>query len=102
MFLKVLPLDYNNHNYLYSMVMTKKKIANTAREMITETITTDVNVENITKTEGKWAGFMALFMLISFIILTIYTLLHCYCVPSNTLGETTPLLQENMEKKPEK
>ena len=28
MFAKALPLDFNNHNYLYSMVMTNENITN--------------------------------------------------------------------------
>ena len=45
-------MDYNNHNYLYSMVITNNKVVYTAKVMITDTInklTTDVNV---TKPKG--------------------------------------------------
>ena len=57
MFLKVLPSDYNNHNYLNRMVMASKKVVDKAKEMLTNSIntfTTDVNVQNMTKTKAEW------------------------------------------------
>ena len=112
MFLKFLPLDYNNHNYLYKMVMTNKKVVNKATEMLTNSIntfTTEISVQNMTKTKNEWPyswQFMTLVLVLLIIIYIIYFSLHsespCYCWRSNTLEETTPLLHQNNKKGPQK
>ena len=111
MFLKSLPLDHNNQNYLYSMVKTNNKVASTAKEKITDTINNILTEATKTKDYVWWPewlpdiifDFLRL-LLVTFAICTIVyfvcKLADRFCF-SKTISETTPPLQEN-HKKPHK
>ena len=108
MFLKALPLDLNNHNYLYSVVMANINIRNTEKEIVTETITEDYTnsdgIIDLSKASGqlfygKLVLFMLLVVIVGFIINSLIDIVK-RASSSKTLSEKTPLLKNT--NKPQK
>ena len=108
MFLKALPLDLNNHNYLHSVVMANINIRNTEKEIVTETITEDYTnsdgIIDLATASGqlfyaKIVLFMLLVVIVGFIINSLIDIVkRASC--SKTLSEKTPLLKST--NKPQK
>ena len=101
MFPKTLPLNINNHNYLYSVVMANRNISNSEKEIVTDTITEDFTDGRIDETKVSGQFFyvkIVLFMLLVVIVASIINSLvdivrRAWC--SKPVSEKTPLLKNN-------
>ena len=108
MFAKALPLDFNNHNYMYNIVLANKNITNTDEEIVFETIDRDCILDPTLCTDGKvdkvkentWllihVGYFHLCVLLVYILVYIIKSLmkivpEAWC--SNSASKKFPLLK---------
>ena len=84
-FLKFLPLDYNNHDNLYSIMKNNNNVASTAKEMITDTINNLPTEATKTKDDVWWPEWLPDIIFdclrLLLVVFTIWILVYFVCTP---------------------
>ena len=89
---KAFPLEYNNHNYLYQMVMNANKITNTTKEVTAVTADSLITDED-SKDSTNSMLFALVFMV--FLLLAVVYLLYAEKTGISTRSERTRLLRKH-------